>query len=119
MISSASWHYYLMAFMYIIAGIFHFVKPKAYLHIMPRYFPNHKAMVFISGIAEVLLGIGLLFTITKNSSIYLIAAMLVVFFTVHIHMLQSKSAGKGIPKWVLWLRIPLQFILIWWALFYV
>ena len=107
-----------MSFMYVLAGLFHFWKPKPYLHIMPPYIPYPKVMVYLSGLAEVILGIGLLFPITKNSSIYLIAAMLLVFFAVHIHMLQSKKAGKGIPSWILWLRIPLQFILIWWALFY-
>ena len=115
---SSDWHYYLMAFMYVIAGVFHFIKPKAYLRIMPPYIPFPKAMVLWSGVAEIGLGIGLLFNSTKNTSIFGIVAMLVVFFTVHIHMLQSEKASKGVPKWFLWLRIPLQFILIWWAIFY-
>lgn len=104
--------------MFIIAGVFHFIKPKAYLQIMPPYIPFPKAMVLWSGIAEIGLGIGLLFNTTKNLSIYGIVLMLLIFFPVHIYMLQSEKASKGVPKWFLWLRIPLQFILIWWALFY-
>ncbi len=112
------WHYLLMAVMYIIAGIFHFIKPKAYLRIMPRYLPKHKLLVALSGGAEILLGIGLLFQETKTAAIYGIILMLLVFLLVHFYMLSSKKAAAGIPFWALLLRLPLQFVLIWWAHFY-
>lgn len=107
-----------MACMYILAGIVHFIKPKMYMRIMPRYLPAHKILVYLSGVAEILLGIGLLFPETRNVAVYGIVAILVIFLLVHFYMLSSKKAGAGIPKWVLILRIPLQFILIWWALYY-
>ncbi len=112
------YHLYLMATMYIIAGIMHFVKPKAYLRIMPRYLPNHKLLVALSGFAEIILGFGLCFTVTKNLSIYGILLMLAVFFLVHFYMLSGKKEGAGIPKWILILRIPLQFGLMYWAYWY-
>lgn len=108
-----------MAAMYIIAGIMHFVKPKAYLRIMPRYLPNHKPLVHLSGLAEILLGIGICFPQTQVVSLWGIIAMLTVFFLVHFYMLSSDKAGMGLPKWVLWGRILLQFVLIWWAWFYI
>lgn len=107
-----------MAAMYIIAGIFHFLKPKAYLRIMPRYLPQPKLLVYLSGTAEILLGIGLFFDETKNLAIYGIILMLLVFLLVHFYMLSSKKAAAGIPVWALILRLPLQFVLIWWAYFY-
>ncbi len=112
------WHLYLMSFMYIFAGIMHFVKPKMYMRIMPRYLPSHKQLVLLSGLAEILLGIGLLFTSTRNASIYGIVIMLLIFLLVHFYMLSSKKAAAGISRWILIARIPLQFVLIWWALFY-
>ncbi|WP_029489712.1 DoxX family protein [Aquimarina agarivorans] len=112
------WHLFLMAAMYVVAGFFHFYKPKPYLAIMPPYLPQPKALVFWSGVAEILLGLGLIFTPTRVLSIYFIVAMLIVFLPVHIYMLQSEQAAKGVPKWFLWLRLPLQFVLIWWAVFY-
>ncbi len=112
------WHFLLMAGMYILAGIFHFLKPKAYLRIMPRYLPKHKLLVYLSGSAEILFGIGLLFPETKTAAIYGIISMLILFLLVHFYMLSSKKAGAGIPVWALILRLPLQFILIWWAYFY-
>ena len=107
-----------MAGMYILAGVFHFLKPKAYLRIMPRYLPQPKLLVYLSGTAEILLGIGLFFDETKNLAIYGIILMLLVFLLVHFYMLSSKKAAAGIPVWALILRLPLQFVLIWWAYFY-
>lgn len=112
------WHLYLMAAMYIFAGLMHFVKPKAYLRIMPRYLPNPKFLVTLSGIAEVLLGIGLCFSATKELSLYGIILMLAVFLLVHFYMLSGEKASAGIPKWLLVLRIPLQFGLMYWAWWY-
>jgi uncharacterized membrane protein len=109
---------YFMAFMYVVAGLFHFIKPKAYLRIMPRFLPYPKQLVFWSGVAEVMLGVGLLFTSTRNLSIIGIVAMLLVFLLVHFNMLRGKKEAAGVPKWILVLRIPIQFVLIWWALFY-
>ncbi len=105
----------IMAIIYILAGLMHFIKPKVYLRIMPRYLPAHKAMVFWSGVAEVLLGIGLLWVATRNIAVYGIIAILGVFLMVHFHMLSSEKAAAGIPKWILLLRIPLQFFLMYWA----
>ncbi|WP_452223138.1 DoxX family protein [Lacinutrix chionoecetis] len=112
------WHLYLMAAIYIFAGLMHFIKPKAYLRIMPRYLPNHKLLVKLSGFVEIVLGIGLCIPLFKNASIYGIIAMLVVFLLVHFYMLSGKKAAAGIPKWILILRIPLQFGLMYWAFWY-
>lgn len=112
------WHLYLMAAMYIIAGIMHFIRPKIYLRIMPRYLPKPRLLVQLSGFAEVLLGIGLCFSSTKEFSIYGIILMLLLFLTVHFYMLSGNKAAAGIPKWILVLRIPLQFVLVYWAFSY-
>lgn len=112
------WHLYLMACMYILAGIFHFIKPKIYMRIMPRFIPNHKAMVYWSGVAEIALGIGLCFAITKTLAIYGIIVMLIVFLSVHFYMLSNKKAGAGVPTWILVFRLPLQFGLMYWAFSY-
>ncbi|TXE15532.1 hypothetical protein ES692_16245 [Psychroserpens burtonensis] len=115
---SSPWHLYLMAAIYIFAGLMHFIKPKLYLRVMPRYLPNHKALVYLSGVAEILLGIGLCFVALRAFSIYAIILMLAVFLMVHFYMLSGEKASTGIPKWILILRIPLQFGLMYWARVY-
>jgi uncharacterized membrane protein len=115
---SSPWNLYLMAAIYIFSGLMHFIKPKLYLRVMPRYLPNHKALVYLSGVAEILLGIGLCFVTLRAFSIYAIILMLAIFLMVHFYMLSGEKASTGIPKWILILRIPLQFGLIYWAWVY-
>ncbi|SDR65779.1 MauE/DoxX family redox-associated membrane protein [Gramella sp. MAR_2010_147] len=112
------WHLYVMAIMYIIAGIFHFIKPKMYMRIMPRYLPAHKMLVYLSGIAEIILGVCLCFPETKDLAVYGIILMLFIFLLVHFYMLSSQKAAAGIPRWLLIVRLPLQLLLIYWAWFY-
>ncbi|MDO6492631.1 MAG: hypothetical protein ABJD66_00955 [Cellulophaga sp.] len=112
------WHLYLMGLLYILAGFMHFIKPKMYMRIMPRYLPKHLQLVYISGIIEFLIGVGLFYNVTKNIAIYALIAMLSVFLLVHFYMLSSKKAAAGIPRYILLLRIPLQFVLMYWAYCY-
>ena len=107
-----------MGFIYTIAGINHFIKPKIYLRIMPRYLPKHKLLVYVSGILEIIFGIGVCIPSTKDISIYGLIILLVLFFSVHFYMLSSKKAAAGLPTWLLIMRIPLQFVLIYWAYYY-
>ncbi|SDR08419.1 DoxX family protein [Flagellimonas zhangzhouensis] len=115
----APWHLYLMALLYIFAGVMHFIKPKMYLRIMPQYLPDHKLLVLLSGIFEVAFGVALLFSFTREWSVYGIILMLLSFLPVHFYMLSSEKAGAGIPLWLLILRVPLQFVLMYWAFSYV
>lgn len=109
------WHFYLMSFMYILAGVMHFIKPKTYGAIIPSYIPSKKAMVFWSGVAEIAGGIGLLFEETRAIAIWGIITMLMVFFTVHIDMLSNEKLKGKFPVWALWMRLPLQVGLLYWA----
>jgi len=113
------WHQYVMGVLYILAGINHFRSPKNYISIMPPYIPQHRLMVTISGVAEMVLGLMLLNPETQTLAAWGIIAMLIVFFTVHIYMIQEAERFKKIPKWILILRLPLQFVLIWWASIYI
>ena len=96
----------------------HFVFPRVYIRIMPGYLPNHKLLVALSGIAEIVLGIGLLSAELKDPAIYGIILMLTIFLSVHFYMLSNEKASAGIPRWILILRIPLQFLLMYWAYWY-
>ncbi len=113
-----AWHYDVMAVMYVVAGIMHFIKPKVYMRVMPKYLPQHRLLVYLSGVAEILLGVGLYFSTTAKWSLYGIILMLIVFLMVHFYMLSGEKASAGIPKWILVLRIPLQFGLMYWAYWY-
>ncbi len=85
------------------------------MRIIPLYLPYHKLLVYLSGIAEMIAGIGLLFIQIRTFSAWTITIMLVLFFPVHIHMLINKKAGLNLPKSILAFRLLLQFGLIYWA----
>lgn len=113
------WHLYLMASIYILAGLNHFRRPKMYERIIPPYLPDAKLLNILSGLAEILCGLLLIFPAYSSFGAWGIIVLLIAFFTVHIYMLQDKKAGFGLPKWLLWMRIPLQFLLIYWASLYI
>ncbi len=113
------WHQYLIGVLFVLAGANHFRKPKLYERIMPSYIPGKDSMVMLSGIAEMILGFMILNPDTQTMAAWGIIGLLLLFIPVHIYMLQNKEAAMKLPKWVLILRIPLQFALMFWAYQYI
>lgn len=109
------WHLYLMAFLYIMAGINHFRSPGMYMRIIPPLFKNPKLINTLSGAAEILLGVLLLFPFSKRFAAWGIIALLIAIFPANLFMFQDKKAGFGLPKWILFVRLPIQIVLIYWA----
>ena len=105
----------ILAASFILAGILHFVLAPNYVAIMPHYVPLPALLVQISGIAEILGGIGLLFPQTRQAAAWGIIALLVAVLPANINMALNHENWLGIPPWVLWARVPLQLPLIWWA----
>ena len=113
------WHQYLIGVLLVIAGVNHFRKPKIYERIMPPYIPAKATMVLLSGISEMILGFMILNPETQTIAAWGTIVLLVIFIPVHIYMLQDEKAAMKLPKWALILRIPLQFILMFWAYQYI
>ncbi len=106
-----------MAAFYTYAGVAHFRNPKFFLKIVPPWLPYPQLMVDLSGIAEIVCGIGLLFPQTRPWAAWGIIALLITVFPANVYMLTS-GKFSSIPEWFLWLRLPLQAVLIWWAWLY-
>ena len=106
---------YIFAVLLIIAGILHFLKPNFYRKIMPAYLPAHHTLIILSGIAEIICGILLLFPATSNLGAYLTIALLIAVFPANIEMSRKYYVKKKKGFWFTLLRLPLQFLMIWWA----
>jgi uncharacterized membrane protein len=107
---------YLMALGYAVAGVNHFVHAASYTPIIPHWLPYPDFLVFASGLAEIGLGILLIPATTRIVSAWLIIAMLVVFFfLIHIPMSIDYWQKNSPSFWITIARLPVQFILIWWA----
>lgn len=104
---------YLAALIFVYAGVSHFTKERFFMKAMPPYIPYHRAMVLISGVAEIALGLGLLFDATRVYAAWGLIALLIAVFPANIYMVTSGKFHQ-IPAYALWLRLPLQFVLIWW-----
>jgi len=104
-----------MSLLYIIAGINHFVNPAFYLKIMPNYIPYHLVMIYLSGVIEIILGVLLLIKKFQKIAGWLIILMLIVFLPVHIKMIMDTWISLNIKFLTAAIRLPLQFVLIYWA----
>ena len=104
-----------LSLLFIVAGAFHFVIPASYRAIMPPWLPAHAALVAISGVAEILGGIGLLIPVTRRAAGIGLILLLIAVFPANVQMLLLARA-RGVPwsgETLLWLRLPLQLLLIW------
>ena len=108
----------LAAVFYVGAGILHFRAPAAYLKIMPPYVPWPEAMVYVSGIAEIAGGLGLLLPATRRLAAWGLVALLIAVFPANVYMAMNPIylGASPMPGWIAWARLPLQGVLIWWVL---
>ena len=106
--------YVLVAF-FVGGGIYHFFNADFYLNIMPEFLPLHSELVFLSGVTEIVAGLMLATPRISKWGAWFIIAHLLVFFIVHIDMIVHADRFPEIPLAALYLRIPIQFVLIGWA----
>lgn len=104
---------WILALFFIGAGVNHFISQSFYVEITPAYLPAREALVIVSGIAEILGGIGLLLPQTRRLAGWGLIALLVAVLPVHVEMVMH--GFRTAPTWVLWLRLPLQAALIFWV----
>ncbi|MFO0814591.1 MAG: DoxX family protein [Gemmatales bacterium] len=109
---------YAMALLYTAAGINHFWHPVFYTVIMPEYLPWKLGLVYASGVIEIVLGLALLFPASRAWAAWGIILMLIVFLSVHLHMVTNTHLYPTVSPILLWLRLPLQGVLIAWAWWY-
>ena len=94
-------------------GILHFVLPKQFEKAVPSWFPDPKAAVALSGVAE--LGSGALLAIpkTRKAGGWLATATLVAVYPAKVQMaIDATRAGSKPAAGAAWLRLPLQFPMI-------
>ena len=105
----------LLALFFAGAGVNHFIRTGFYLRMMPSYVPFHLAMVQISGVAEIGLGILLLIPATIVPAAWGLIALLIAVFPANVQMALHPETFPEFSPRSLWLRLPLQVVLIAWA----
>ncbi len=82
---------------------------------MPDYLPQQRLLVWLSGVAEVVGGVFALFGQTQRLARWSLVATLVGVFPANLHMALHTERYAMLPGWLIWLRLPLQGVLIWWV----
>jgi uncharacterized membrane protein len=98
-------------------GILHFTNPEPFVKIVPAFLPAPLALVYVSGIAEIAGGIGILIPRVRRAAGIGLIALYVAVFPANINMAvnQVSLGDDPVPVWALWARLPFQILFIAWA----
>jgi len=104
---------FVFAAILIIAGINHFIRPNVYGPFIPDWMPLVLTNVF-TGIVEIGLGISLLAQKYRRQAAMGIFILMILFLPLHLIDVFKDHPAIG-SKTLAIIRLPLQFLLIYWA----
>lgn len=111
-----TWSQRLLLVFFTAAGALHFLRPGMYEQIMPDYVPAQHELVLASGAAEIAGALGVVPEQTRRLAGLWLAATLVAVFPANVHMALHPDRYPGLSPGLLWGRLALQPLAIWWAL---
>ena len=111
-----TWSQRLLVVFFTAAGALHFLRPGMYEQIMPDYVPAQHELVLASGAAEIAGALGVVPEQTRRLAGLWLAATLVAVFPANVHMALHPDRYPGLSPGLLWGRLALQPLAIWWAL---
>jgi len=100
---------------FVGAGVNHFVNPYFYVGIMPPYLPAHLALVYLSGVAEILGGVLVVLPHVRAQAGWGLVLLLLAIFPANIHMAMSPELFPDMSSGALYARLPFQALFIFWA----
>ncbi|CCG98142.1 hypothetical protein FAES_0128 [Fibrella aestuarina BUZ 2] len=109
------------AVMFSLIGVSHFRKPDLMQYMIPKGLPAPRRLVYLSGLAEIVLGLGLLIPATRTASAWGLIGLLIAIFPANINVaVNNLPPPGGLPAkpWYIWSRLlfqPLYIAWIWYA----
>jgi uncharacterized membrane protein len=102
---------------FIVAGALHFVIPRTYRAIVPPYVPAPTAMVYASGAAEIVGGVGLILKRPRRVAGWWLVGTLIAIFPANLHMALNSEDYPDVPGGApaMWVRLPFQGVFIAWV----
>ncbi len=97
---------------FVVAGVTHFTNQAFFTSIVPPYLPWPVALVVISGVAEIALGVLLVVRRTSRLAAWGAIALLVAVFPANLHMAMNPQLYPATSPTALLIRLPLQGVLI-------
>jgi len=82
--------------LFLTSGTTHLVRPQVFEGIVPHVLPRRRELVYVSGVAEIACGLGLLHPRTRKAAGLASAALLVAVFPANVKMTadQAKRAQR-------------------------
>lgn len=106
----------LLAFFLLGAGISHFVNPEFFDAIVPPVLPGSERLAtYLSGVAEVVVGVAVLVRRTRRTALWAAAALFLAVYPANIYMAWDWRDRELSERLVAYGRLPLQIPLIWWT----
>jgi uncharacterized membrane protein len=105
----------LLSIFFTYAGIDHLVSPDFYVSIMPPWIPAHLELVYLSGVFEVMGGVGVLIPRFRALAGAGLVALLVAVYPANLYMAFNPELFPDIPVAALYVRLALQFVAFYWA----
>lgn len=102
---------------FVFTGVSHFIVTEKFMEMMPPVFPAPLFLIYLSGIFEILGGIGLMISKTKFWAGIGLILLLVAVFPANIYVALNNVQLGGFMNYAVyqWLRLPMQFVLIAWV----
>ena len=99
-------------------GVLHFVNPEPFIRIVPPALGDARLLVYVSGVFEVLGGVGLMVPRTRRAAAWGLILLYLAVFPANIYMAMEGiqlDPANPMPSWVAWARLPFQAVFIAWA----
>ncbi len=103
---------FLAAALFIGAGVDHFYNAEFFRRIVPPMLPAAGLLVALSGVADITGGVGLLIKPLRQVAGWGLILLLIAVFPANINMAVHTERFPEFSPGVLWLRLPLQILLV-------
>jgi len=101
---------------FVAAGALHFLRTEMYVRTIPPWLPAPLDLVYVSGVFEILGGLGVLIPASRKLAGGGLIVLLIAVFPANLQMATHASDYADIASpLLLWLRLPLQALLIYWV----
>ena len=106
----------LLAGFLAMAGVAHFLNPGFFDAIVPPWAPGSaRAATYVSGVAELLVAVGIIAVRTRKLALWAAALLFVAVYPANLYMAWDWRDRELADRLVAYGRLPLQIPMVWWA----
>jgi len=105
----------LLGIFMVYGGVIHLIKPDFYLPFVPYFLPFREEIIAISGVFEILVGLGVLIPRFRSFSALVVVGLMLIFLPIHIWDVFRSDPAIGNHTAAM-IRVPVQVVFIAWSL---